>query len=174
MLHFGVAAVLTSLVVAGLAAVLARSRPKVECADGGTISPERLTAAFTVLFGLAMAAGGAIALLAGQWVPGFVLLLVGLPCAVFMSPSLTDLHNVNWSSSGVEGPSRLFGPTLGRQRTSIDWAEIESAGKTSTGYWYVQTADHRRVYWSYLYKGYAALTAALTNYRPDLVLPFDM
>jgi hypothetical protein len=174
MLHFGLVAGLTSLVVAGLAALVARGRPKAWRAGSGTISPERWTAALTVLFGLAMASGGTIALVAGDWKVGSGLLLIGLACAVFMCPSLTDLHNVSWSSEGVEGPSRLFGPTLGFRRTSIAWSEIESAGKTITGYWYVQTADHRRVYWSYLYKGYAALTASLINHRPDVVLPSDL
>lgn len=174
MLHFGLVAGLTSLIVVGLAAIISRGRPKVSLGHSGTISPERWTAGLTVFFGLAMAAGGAIALLAGDWQVGLGLLLMGLACAVFMSPSLTDLHNVNWSSEGVEGPSKLFGPSLGLRRTSIAWSEIEKVGKTLTGYWYVEAGDRRRIYWSYLYKGCATFTASLVNHRPDVVLPSDL
>ncbi len=64
----------------------------------------------------------------------------------------------------------MFGPTLGAARTEIAWSEIAKTGKTITGYWYVESGDGRRVYWSYLYKGYGALVLALRGHCPSLQL----
>ena len=50
--------------------------------------------------------------------------------------------------------------------------EIAGAGTTWSGYWFIDAGDGRRIYWSYLYKGYGALIASLQAHRPDLDLPF--
>ncbi len=99
---------------------------------------------------------------------------MGLAIAGFMAPSLTNLHNVQWTTLGVNGPARMFGPTLGLSRTEIAWRDIVTAGKTITGYWFVQAADGRRIYWSYLYKGYGAFVSAIKAHCPTLSLPADL
>ena len=68
----------------------------------------------------------------------------------------------------------MFGPTLGAARTQIQWADIVRTGKTATSYWFVETSDGRRIYWSYLYKGYRAFVGYLRTRCPDLVLPRDL
>lgn len=182
------AGVISSAVAAGLAALIpliligllsrgiGRSRPKLEEADEGAIAPERLSAAFTVLFGLLFLAGGIVAVLAGG--PGLLYggpaIAVGVLIAGFMAPSLTDLHIVRWTPEGVEGPSSMFGLTLGIRRTMIPWPDIRRTGKTATGYWYVENQDHRRVYWSYLYKGHDSFAKALKEQCPSLALPGDL
>ena len=50
---------------------------------------------------------------------------------------------------------------------TIPWGDIRRTGKTATGYWYVEAEDGRRVYWSYLYKGYGAFVQALAELTPD-------
>ena len=84
-----------------------------------------------------------------------------------MAPSLFSVHAVHWTEQGVEGPANLFGPTLGRKRTFIAWSEIGDLGETPTQDWYLVAQDGRRIYWSCLYKGHAALGRAPTRHRPD-------
>jgi hypothetical protein len=102
------------------------------------------------------------------------LALLGLAITGFMAPSVTSVHSVHWNEAGIEGPSTTFGPTLGAKRTTILWGQIERTGKTITGYWFVEAADKRRVYWSYLYAGYGLLTDAIRRHRPSLELPGDL
>ena len=182
-----VASVIGVGATAGILALLAwgigRSRPKAYDAQSGTISPERISAAVTVTVGAAMAIGGATylwsVLKAGRvapadWSGALGLLLLGLAVGGFMSPSLTNIHNVSWTPAGLNGPSKLFGPTLGLKRETLSWAELIRTGKTATGYWYVEARNGRRIYWSYLYKGCRRLTEALRSRCPELALPPDM
>lgn len=98
----------------------------------------------------------------------------GLVLAAFMSPSVTAIHAVNWTADGIEGPAKLFGGTLGTRRTTIEWPDVVAAGKTPTGYWYLEASDGRRVHWSYLYPGFTCLTAVIRERCPNLLLPEDM
>ncbi|CAN5621673.1 hypothetical protein BH10PSE6_BH10PSE6_35810 [soil metagenome] len=66
----------------------------------------------------------------------------------------------------------MYGPALGTARTTIAWPDVVRTGSTITSYWYVESRDGRRVYWSYLYKGYGALIAELRRQRPSLELNF--
>ncbi len=88
-----------------------------------------------------------------------------------MIPSLTNFHNVQWTAEFVEGPTSTFGPTLGLKRDRLEWSDIVKAGKTATGYWFVESTDGRRVYWSYLYKGYRSFETFLKLKCPNLTLP---
>jgi hypothetical protein len=121
-----------------------------------------------------MALGGVVAVLAGLWPIGLVVFLVGAAISGFMAPSLTKLHIITWSSDGVEGPSRTFGPTLGLAKTTILWGDIRQTGKTATSYWYIESKDGRRIYWSYLYKGYHVFVRELRMRCPTLTLPNDV
>jgi hypothetical protein len=162
------AAIVTPIVISVLSGVIGKGPPERLQQGSGTISPERISAALTVSIGAMVAAGGIVALFAGLWTVGAGTMVIGLCLGGFMAPSLTHVHDVSWRPEGVEGPSTLFGPTLGLKRESIAWADIVTTGVTSTGYWFVQAADRRRVYWSYLYKGHRALVDALLAHRPDL------
>lgn len=166
----------TTLGTAGVLAVLSRvlrtAKPDVAGEAAGAIAPEKGTAWFTVVVGGLMAVAGlygAVFLRAG-W-GGIGLAVIGLCVAGFMAPSLTSVHKVTWDEQGIEGPSNLFGPTLGLRRTRILWDDIARTGTTITSYWFVQSGDGRRVYWSFLYKGHGVLTAYLRARRPDLKLP---
>ena len=166
-------AVATAIILGGLAALLRRSPPAALAQGAGTIRPELWSAGFTVLGGMAMLAVAAWASIYknGGWAAAGVAVL-GALIAGFMAPSLTSIHAVHWNEVGIEGPAKTFGPTLGTARTEIAWSDIVKTGKTITGYWFIESGDGRRVYWSYLYKGYGALMAALQNHRPSLDLRF--
>jgi hypothetical protein len=157
-------------VVLGMVARVIRSGKPLELEGGsGTITPEKSSAVFTVVGGGVMAVGGLGAFLARTAEgSGLLLACMGLAAGGFMSPSLTHMHDVHWSEGVIEGPSRMFGPTLGLARTSIAWSDVVRTGSTMTGYRYVETLDGRRVYWSFLYKGNAALEAALALRCPGL------
>jgi hypothetical protein len=116
---------------------------------------------------MAVAGGWAVLTHHGDW-GAVAVACMGAAIAGFMAPSLIHVHDVQWTADVVEGPSRLFGPTLGAARTSIAWHEIARTGVTGTGYWYVEARDGRRVYWSYLYKGNEALAAAIRARCPEL------
>jgi hypothetical protein len=171
-LRFALGAMLTMAFIELIRRLLRRATPAALDAASGSIRPEKITAAVTVLVGAGMAVGGTASALfggGGGWAAASA--LMGFAIAVFMAPSLTSLHAVNWNTDGIEGPSRLFGPTLGVARARIAWSEIARTGVTSTSYWYVESNDKRRVYWSYLYKGHGALGAALTAHCPQLLVP---
>ncbi len=170
-------------IVALLSWIIGRGRPKAFDGQSGTISPDRISAAVTVIFGMAMVFGPIALVWAdaqggrltqAHLVIAIGLSLLGLAVGGFMSPSLTNIHNVAWTPSGLQGPSKLFGPTLGLKRETLSWADLARTGKTVTGYWYVEARDGRRIYWSYLYKGWRRLAEALRNHCPGLSLPSDM
>lgn len=173
-MHYLVIGGITAALVTGLAWFISRLAPRQLDSDSGTIVPERWTAAFTVVGGLVFVAVGCLAVIAGEWKIGSVGVAMGLAIAGFMAPSLTDLHIVHWTNLSAEGPSRMFGPTLGLSRTEIAWADVVKTGKTITGYWFIQANDGRRIYGSYLYKGYGAFVAAISSHRPDMQLPEDL
>ena len=138
----------------------------------GRISPGKGTAWFTVTFGGLMFIAGLVSLATYKEPEmvrtGIVLMLFGGAIGGFMLPSLTSIHDVIWSDTSVEGASKLFGPTLGRKREKINWSEFESSGKTATDYWYLQTKDKRRIYWSYLYLGYDEFVMAIQRNCPNI------
>jgi hypothetical protein len=173
-MRYALIAVLTAAIVGGLSWLMRRARPLAADAHSGAIRPGRISAVLTVLGGLAFTAVGVIALIGGAIPSALAFLAIGVPITVFMAPSLTDLHIVHWDERGLEGPSRMFGLTLGLARTTLAWKDLRCAGKTLTGYWYAEAADGRRVYWSYLYPGYGALVDAIVGQRPDLELPEDL
>jgi hypothetical protein len=162
--------------------VLRRAEPLVASAAqgssaalAGSIAPDRFSASFTIVCGMAMAIGGiAVAATGGPLTIAGGCFVLGLVVAGFMAPSLTTLHNVTWTDEFLDGPSRLFGPSLGRARAKIAWGDIVGAGTTLTSYWYVESRDGRRVYWSYLYKGFGSLTEQLRARCPSLALPAAM
>jgi hypothetical protein len=168
-----IAAVFAALILWALARVLRRSTPASLAADAGMIRPELWTAWFTVLGGLAVLVVALWAAIVkdGGWAAAAVALL-GAAIAGFMAPSVTSVHAVRWNENGIEGPAKTLGPTLGTARTQMAWSDIVRTGQTTTGYWYVESHDGRRVYWSYLYKGYGALARALQRQCPTLRLPF--
>ena len=159
--HYLLIAVLTAAVLESWRRVN-RGRKPVQRDDAmGRITPGKISAAFTVLFGLALMAFGIIGLVVGQGSTGAVMLVVGLPIVLFMAPSLTHCHDVVWTPAYVEGPSRLFGLTLALRRERLAWTDVVARGRTLTGYDFVQSADGRRVYWSYLYPGHGALESEI-------------
>jgi hypothetical protein len=160
---------LTAAFLTLLANFIRSGRPAALDAVAGTITPEKISACVTVVVGAGMAIAGGWAVLThhGDW-SAVAVAFVGVAIAGFMAPSLTHVHDVQWTADVVEGPSRLFGPTLGSARTSIAWRDVAQFGVTVTGYWYVEARDGRRVYWSYLYKGNEALAASIRARCPEL------
>lgn len=153
--------------------VLREPRPATLAPGAGTIRPGLWSAWLTVLVGIAMLAMAATASIYGHGGrTAAALAVLGALIAGFMAPSLTSIHAVRWNEHGIEGPAKMFGPTLGAARTEIAWSEIVRAGTTITGYWFVESRDGRRVYWSYLYKGYGGLIAGLQSHCPSLDLRF--
>lgn len=167
-------ALITGLLIAGWSRANYRRTPHSLSATEGNITPGKISAAIVTFFGTAIAIGGLIALAYGVLIPGLICLLTGAALALFMSPSLLHIHDVGWNAEGVSGPSSLFGPTLGSSRTNIRWADIVATGSTATSYWFIQSSDGRRIYWSYLYPGYGQLVESLKARLPNIPLPDDL
>lgn len=150
-----VVVVTTATVTFGSRWLSRRTKPAELDDGGGRITPGKVSAVLVVLFGVVLSALGVAGIWSGELAIGSFTLAVGAALAAFMAPSLTRWHDVIWTATAIEGPSRMFGPTLGLARTRIRWDEIARTGGTVTGYSFVETADRRRVYWSYLYRGFA-------------------
>ena len=138
------------------------------------ITPGKISAAIVTLSGVATALFGIALIFYGMLMTALICIIAGGALSIFMGPSLTHRHDVNWNFKGVTGPSRLFGPSLGYSRTTIEWDDIVSTGKTSTEYWFIQDSDGQRIYWSYLYPGYGRLVETLKLKRPQVALPDDL
>jgi hypothetical protein len=164
-------AVLVLVITGGFVWLTERAKPNTLTGQNGMIKPEIWSAWITVVIGVLMFLSGLVFLVyqGGDWT-AVVLALLGAAIAGFMVPSVTSVHRVNWDEVGIEGPSRTFGLTLGLARTSIRWSDIEAVGSTITGYWFVQSRDGKRIYWSYLYKGYRSLNLALKRNCPSIAL----
>jgi hypothetical protein len=140
-----------------------------EEAQSGTIRPPFLRAWLGTLFGsmmLLIALWAAIASHNGDVAAATAFL--GLVFVGTSAPQVAWDHKVRWNQKGIEGPTKMFGLTLGPTRTEIAWSDIVGTGRTQTGYWYVESRDGRRVHWSYLYVGYEALTRELQRQCPSL------
>jgi hypothetical protein len=167
-------AIVAPVIVRGfLSLASAKAKPLAGDETAGTITPGKRSAALTVAGGVIMVLFGTVCIFVSVGL-AVIIMIFGVAIAGFMAPSLTDVYDVSWTVAGLQGPSRLFGLALATTRTAIRWSEIIKSGITPTGYWYVETSDGRRVYWSYLYPGYRVLTAALRHHCPKLVLPRDM
>jgi hypothetical protein len=146
--------------------------PVAEEAPSGTIRPPLLRAWLGTLFGLMM-------LLAALWAAigshnsdvAAAAAFLGIVFVGASAPQIAWDHKVRWNQTGIEGPAKMFGLTLGPTRTEIAWSDIVRTGRTQTGYWYVESRDGRRVYWSYLCVGYEALTRELQRKCPPLFGP---
>lgn len=135
----------------------------------GTIRPPLLRAWFGTLFGstiLLVALWAAIVDNNADVAAGMAFL--GIVFVGASAPQIAWDHKVRWNQKGIEGPAKMFGLTLGSTRTEIAWSDIVRTGRTPTGYWYVESGDGRRVYWSYLCEGYEALTRELRRQCPTL------
>lgn len=134
----------------------------------GVISPGKTSAWVTVIFGTSIALTGlAMAIIIPSvFLLGTFIFLMGAAIAGFMAPSLTHMHDLAWNNLYVEGPSSTFVGTLGKQRTKIYWTDIVNTGSTVSGYWYIQSKDHQKIYWSYLYRGHRVFEEVLANKYP--------
>lgn len=173
-LVYGALAIIALVLAGWLSRAIRRAKPQALDAASGAIVPERISAAIIVAMGAVFFAFGLIAVLAQPNWSGVLFALFGLTMSAFMAPSLTSLHRLSWSQEGVDGASKTFGLTLARDRAKLPWSSLARTGRTFSGYWYLEAQDGRRVYWSYLYKGYGAFVEALKAKRPDLDLPADM
>jgi hypothetical protein len=172
------AGVLTALVMAGLSALYRRAKPLALSTQSGMIRPDRWSAWITIACGMAIMIAGVLVVTVGPKPPNMAVLwvtaLFGGLLVGFMAPSVTSVHAVRWNELGIDGPCTTFGLTLGTQRTLLRWEQIVRSGKTATGYWYVESLDGRRVYWSFLYPGYGALVQALRKHCVNAVQVDDL
>ncbi len=82
--------------------------------------------------------------------------------------SLNPKNDLIWTDEYVEGSTKLFFGTLICKRTLIRWTEITLVGTTTSGYAYLETVDQRRIYWSYLYKGYSEFEKQFNKMCPSV------
>lgn len=78
----------------------------------------------------------------------FLGVVMGLLISGFMVPSTSVKHDIHWDEVKLAGPSKLFGPSLGKTRTVLLWRDIVSEGTVATGYHFVATASDDRIYYS--------------------------
>jgi len=154
---------LFTVLITGLISVYGKyQKPKAITESSGRLTPGKTSAWITIIAGLAMAVSSLAffiyVLISGEdytqhsWT--LATFLVGAMISGFMLPSLFSIHDIIWDEEGVEGAKSTFGPTLGWKRHKIEWEDIIKRGETATQYWYLETHNKQRVYWSYLYPGY--------------------
>lgn len=152
-----------------IAGWLGRAKPLALERDTGAIRPDRWSASFTVFL---FAALSLWMLYISVWSNGgWPFMIASFALAAIAGckiPSLTNCHLVGWKAGGVAGPSTTFG--LDTSRSEIDWRDIARVGKTLSGYWFIESRDARRIYWSYAYRGHNTLKAALKKRCPTLNL----
>jgi hypothetical protein len=129
---------------------------------------------FGTLFGLLMIVAAAWAAMINSYDLTAALGFLGIVFAAAAAPQVIWRHEVRWNQIEIEGPAKMFGLTLGAARTKIAWSDIVRAGRTMTGYWYVESSDGRRVYWSYLCSGCYALMRAVRSHCPTLDFDFHL
>jgi hypothetical protein len=139
----------------------------------GSIGPGLIITWGSILAGIAMCMLGTFNLITGAGLlEGWACVVTGILIAGFMAPSLSSTHVVSWTTAAVEGPSTPFGPTLGFKRASIPWRDIAKTGTTLSGYWYIQSNDGTRIFWSRFYKNCDLFNYLIMEKRPDLKLDF--
>jgi len=166
-----VSAGLTGMILTWLAKLIGGARPRALGPGSGEIAPEPVSLIVVLAVGVALAVGGVAALVVGYPPVGAIVLLLGAVFSAAAIPALTGRHKISWSAQGIEGPSRSFGVTLGLTRATIAWSEIHRCAADLGGYWFLESADGRRVYWNYFYKGYWDFVRELKQRRPDLEFP---
>ncbi len=119
------------------------------------MSAHRIAAGFVFFVGSILSFGGAWSLFYGanghppnSLIEGVLISLMGMAFIGFMMPSMTPWHDVVWDEISLEGPNRLFGPTLRLSRIKISWDDIVETGQTFTKYYYVRTASGDVIYYS--------------------------
>jgi hypothetical protein len=174
------------MVLPGLAAMLVLAiMPRLTKNRGGRAStspatliiPERWSMGFCAVF------FGAIAILAvtypfidrsvpewAWWISGAGFGLFGLQAAL----ALTNDAAVEWTESAITGPARQWYWTPHIPRNQVSWLDVRACGATTLGYWFLESRDGRRVYWSYVYRGWGALRDEIVKRRPDLKVPEKM
>ncbi len=168
--------VVTVAVLAVLNRLFKKSRPLELTETSGKIRPARWIAWCAVIVGALMLFGAIYGFATEElnWRWTLFAGLMGAAIGGFMLPSLTSRHEINWDFDEISGPSKQFGPGLGLQRATLQWADIVKTGKTITDYWFIETQGGERIYWSFIYSGYGALTLALEKHCPELELPHDL
>jgi len=166
-------AILTAMIVGWMYAYSRNTKPASFDSTSGLIKPGKTSAWLCVTFFGTLFIAAVIALfVTDEKILYTSLAIMSLVFFGFMVPSLGDWHDVSWSENGIKGPCKMFGPSLSRKTTFIKWGEITATGITVTQYWYIETKDKRRIYWSYLYRGHTTYLEALRRNRPALKLPY--
>jgi hypothetical protein len=140
----------------------------------GIVRPPLLSARFGTYFGSLMLLAAVWAAMLHSYDMAAAAGLLGLVFTFAAAPQVVWRHEVCWNQEGIEGPAKMFGLTLGAARTGIAWVDIARVGRTITGYWYVESSDGSRVYWSYLGAGHEALAQALRAHCPTLQFNFHL
>jgi NhaP-type Na+/H+ or K+/H+ antiporter len=95
-------ALATAAVIGLISRVFQKAKPSVVSDTAAAIEPEKSTAWFTVIGGCVMALAGLYETLFGGMGPrGWLVILLGLCIAGFMSPSLTSVHKVTWEEDAT-------------------------------------------------------------------------
>jgi len=93
-------------------------------------------------------------------------LIMGLLISGFMVPSISPTHDIHWDEDFLEGPSKLFGPSLGKIRTKFRWNDIVTNGTVATGYNFVESLSGDRIYYSPYSKGLKPFRTKLASVMP--------
>jgi hypothetical protein len=142
--------------------------------ESGILRPPVLSVWFGTLFGLLMIVAAVWAAMINRYDMAAAFGFLGVVFTAAAAPQVIWRHEVRWNQMEIYGPAKMFGLTLGAGRTEIAWSDIVRAGRTMTGYWYVESRDGRRVYWSYLCAGCDVLIQAVRGHCPTLQFDFHL
>jgi len=143
------------LLIAGFAIYNLLNRPNTNDVGNKVVSHSVSIAIFTVSGGLIMAVLSSVGLLGmfgniepDGWIAILLPLVMGLLISGFMVPSLSPRHDIYWNNETLEGPNKLFGPSLRGTRVKLNWKDIVSKGTVATGYSYIEISSGERIYFS--------------------------
>lgn len=110
---------------------------------------------FVLIVGLFLAYGGVWSVFYGTnghppntLKEGAIISAMGWVFICLMLPSFTRWHDVYWDDNFIEGPNKIFGPTLRFSRTKIVWQDVIEFGQTFTQYHFVKSKSGDKIYFS--------------------------
>ncbi|MGJ8563439.1 MAG: hypothetical protein ACSHXY_07795 [Alphaproteobacteria bacterium] len=139
----------------------------------GTIKPHKGIIWFVLSSGTVFFLLGALAaiFISGMLVYGSACAFMGGFFVIAVIPSLTSIHDVNWTQDSLNGPRAVKFQMMGLSRSDLNWSEIVTVGLVKGGYYFVENNEGDRVYWSRVYKGFEDFEATVAEKCPTLTLP---
>lgn len=167
------ASVASAWVITWLKNAAKNYKPVGVVSEAGEIRLNQKVAWFTLIIGLLIFNFSIflIVFMDGGLIYGLPLVLLGLFCAIGILPALSQIQNLKWDNQTIEGPSKVYGQFMGIKRAEIAWSSIMEIGFQKGPYFFIETIQGTRIYWSPAYSGFEHFESTLKKRRPKLDWP---